>query len=83
MIPRCAFGLTAFENSLYAFGGWVGEDIGGSIERYDPCANECNEYKDSVNLWGNDAIVNSTLAGTKIGNMEEPKFSMGICSYEG
>ena len=21
---------------IYAFGGWVGEDIGGAIERYDP-----------------------------------------------
>jgi actin-binding protein IPP len=41
IIPRCAFGLTAFENYMFAFGGWVGEDIGGSIERYDPYSNEC------------------------------------------
>ncbi|CAG7667340.1 unnamed protein product, partial [Allacma fusca] len=40
VIPRCAFGLTTWENYLYAFGGWVGEDIGGSIERYDPYLNE-------------------------------------------
>lgn len=41
VVPRCAFGLSGFENHLYAFGGWVGEDIGGSIERYDPQSNEC------------------------------------------
>ncbi|KAK2583482.1 hypothetical protein KPH14_009450 [Odynerus spinipes] len=37
--PRCEFGLCALDNSLYAFGGWVGEDIGGSIEIYDPINN--------------------------------------------
>lgn len=37
--PRCDFGLCALDNSLYAFGGWVGEDIGGSIETYDPISN--------------------------------------------
>ena len=36
MVPRCEFGLVALNNSLFAFGGWVGEDIGGSIEMYDP-----------------------------------------------
>ena len=40
VIPRCEFGLCAFDNSLYAFGGWVGEDIGGSIENYDPVTDE-------------------------------------------
>ena len=35
-VPRCEFGFCAFNNYLYAFGGWVGEDIGGSVERYDP-----------------------------------------------
>lgn len=34
--PRCEFGLCALDNYLYAFGGWVGEDIGGTIEIYDP-----------------------------------------------
>ena len=33
--PRCEFGMCAHDGFLYAFGGWVGEDIGGSIERYD------------------------------------------------
>ena len=37
--PRCDFGLCALDNSLYAFGGWVGEDIGRSIEIYDPITN--------------------------------------------
>ena len=36
MVPRCEFGLVALNNCLFAFGGWVGEDIGGSIEVYDP-----------------------------------------------
>jgi len=67
IIPRCAFGLTSWENELtnesflFAFGGWVGEDIGGSIERYDPYSNE----------W------------TLLGDMEEPRFSMGCFSYNG
>ena len=29
MVPRCEFGLVAVDGCLYAFGGWVGEDIGG------------------------------------------------------
>ena len=33
--PRCEFGMCAHDGFLYAFGGWVGEDIGGSIERYN------------------------------------------------
>ena len=40
MVPRCEFGLCAVDGFLYAFGGWVGEDIGGSIEMYDPGLNE-------------------------------------------
>ena len=32
--------MCALEGFLYAFGGWVGEDIGGSIERYDPSTNQ-------------------------------------------
>ena len=31
--------MCALDGYLYAFGGWVGEDIGGSIERYDPATN--------------------------------------------
>lgn len=34
VVPRCEFGLCAMNGELYAVGGWVGEDIGGSIERY-------------------------------------------------
>ena len=40
MVPRCEFGLVALNGCLYAFGGWVGEDIGGSIEMYDPALNQ-------------------------------------------
>jgi actin-binding protein IPP len=36
VVPRCEFGLCSFGSSLYAFGGWVGQDLGGSIERYCP-----------------------------------------------
>ena len=32
--------MCAFNGYLYAFGGWVGEDIGGSIERYDPTVDQ-------------------------------------------
>ncbi len=32
-VPRCEFGMCAVAGKIYAFGGWVGEDIGGSIER--------------------------------------------------
>lgn len=31
-VPRCEFGMTALNGYLYAIGGWVGDDIGGSIE---------------------------------------------------
>lgn len=31
--PRCEFGLAALHGYLYAIGGWVGDDIGGTIER--------------------------------------------------
>lgn len=40
VVPRCEFGLCALNGTLYAVGGWVGEDIGGSIERYDPILDE-------------------------------------------
>lgn len=33
VVPRCEFGLAALHGYLYAIGGWVGDDIGGSIER--------------------------------------------------
>ena len=39
-IPRCEFGMCALDGYLYAFGGWVGEDIGGTIERYDPVKDQ-------------------------------------------
>jgi actin-binding protein IPP len=34
--PRCEFGLCALGGTLFAIGGWIGEDIGDSIESYDP-----------------------------------------------
>jgi len=40
VVPRCEFGLCALNGYLYAIGGWVGEDIGGSIEQYDPARDE-------------------------------------------
>lgn len=33
VVPRCEFGLAALHGYLYAIGGWVGDDIGGTIER--------------------------------------------------
>jgi hypothetical protein len=33
MVPRCEFGLCAVDGRLYAFGGWVGEDIGQPVFR--------------------------------------------------
>lgn len=42
-------------------GGWVGEDIGDMIEKYDPASNQ----------W------------TLEGNLPEPRFSMGVVSYDG
>ena len=32
--------MCALDGYLYAFGGWVGEDIGGTIERYDPVKDQ-------------------------------------------
>jgi actin-binding protein IPP len=39
IVPRCEFGLCTFGASLYAFGGWVGDDLGGSTEKYNPEIN--------------------------------------------
>lgn len=39
-VPRCEFGLCAVGGTLWAVGGWIGEDIGDSIECYDPCRDE-------------------------------------------
>ncbi|KAE8748819.1 hypothetical protein FOCC_FOCC004413 [Frankliniella occidentalis] len=61
VVPRCEFGLCALNGYLYAVGGWVGEDIGGSIERYDPHTDEWH----------------------LTGELPEPRFSMGVVSYEG
>ena len=40
IVPRCEFGLCALNGYLYALGGWIGDDIGGCVERYDPKINE-------------------------------------------
>ena len=32
--------MCALDGYLYAFGGWVGEDIGGTIERYNPTKDQ-------------------------------------------
>lgn len=37
---RCEFGLTGYNGNLYAFGGWVGSDMGASVEVYDPVTDE-------------------------------------------
>lgn len=36
IMPRCEFGLCAIGGVLVALGGWVGEDIGSTMECYDP-----------------------------------------------
>lgn len=33
---RCGLGVCTLENCLYAVGGWVGSEIGGTVEKYDP-----------------------------------------------
>lgn len=43
VVPRCEFGLCAHDGNLFAFGGWVGEGIGGTIERYDVVTNTWKE----------------------------------------
>ena len=50
-----------FKVFVHFFLGWVGEDIGGTIERYDPAKDQW-EY---------------------LTKMQEPRFSMGICVYDG
>lgn len=37
---RCEFGLTGWNGTLFALGGWVGSDMGASVEVYDPILNE-------------------------------------------
>ena len=38
--PRVEFGLAAVDGKLYVMGGWVGVDIGGTMELYDPDRDE-------------------------------------------
>ena len=35
-VPRCGLGLVSLEGAIYAIGGWVGLEIGDTIEKYDP-----------------------------------------------
>ncbi|XP_053104084.1 actin-binding protein IPP isoform X2 [Hemicordylus capensis] len=37
--PRCGLGVCACYGAIYAFGGWIGAEIGSSIERFDPEEN--------------------------------------------
>lgn len=37
---RSEFGLTGVNGHLFAFGGWVGSDMGASVEEYDPLADQ-------------------------------------------
>jgi len=34
--PRCSAGACAINDRLYVFGGWIGAEIGKSVEFYDP-----------------------------------------------
>lgn len=34
--PRCSAGACAMNDRLYVFGGWIGAEIGKSVEFYDP-----------------------------------------------
>ena len=35
-VPRCGLGLVSLEGAIYALGGWIGLEIGDSVEKYDP-----------------------------------------------
>lgn len=35
-VPRCSAGACVVEEQLYIFGGWIGAEIGKSVEFYDP-----------------------------------------------
>lgn len=35
-VPRCSAGACAVNDRLYIFGGWIGAEIGKSVEYYDP-----------------------------------------------
>ncbi|XP_072580218.1 actin-binding protein IPP isoform X2 [Vulpes vulpes] len=38
--PRCGLGVCVCYGAIYALGGWVGAEIGNTIERYDPDENK-------------------------------------------
>ena len=92
--PRCEFGMCAHDGFLYAFGGWVGEDIGGSIERYDTITDRYVYLFMNSIYWGHRATkCQNAYEGTSnliihfrwsvVGKMEEPRFSMGTVAYDG
>ena len=43
-VPRCNHGVAASGSHVYALGGWVGSEIGSSIERFDPVGNAWQVY---------------------------------------
>ncbi|XP_026964496.1 actin-binding protein IPP isoform X3 [Orcinus orca] len=38
--PRCGLGVCVCYGAIYALGGWVGAEIGNTIERFDPDENK-------------------------------------------
>ena len=89
VVPRCEFGLCALDGHLYAIGGWVGEDIGGSIELYDPNQDEWRlegdlpEPRFSMGVvayegWINSVIIVLISSQSKIHNIHI--FNYQICS---
>ena len=36
VFDRCGLGVCTIDNCMYAVGGWVGSEIGSTVEKYDP-----------------------------------------------
>ena len=43
-VPRCGLGVCVLDGAIYALGGWVGIEIGATVERYDPGENYWREW---------------------------------------
>jgi len=71
VVPRCEFGLCALDGYLYAMGGWVGEDLGQSIEKYDPALNE----------WSLDSSLPEPLISMGVVSYEGLIYIVGGCTH--
>ena len=60
---RCGLGVCTIDNCLYAVGGWIGSEIGSTVEKYDPeiqkwtVVGYCRKLKCWMGITANKGIL--------------------------